>query len=135
MPAGRPAHAPAEKDRKTVESLAGFGISEEKIARLIGVDAKTLRKYYRNELDLGSDKANSTLAQKLYRIATGSSPQAVNAAKFWLACRAGWKEQVTITEIASKKEEREWAAKRAGLGSEWGDDLITTPTPSRNEVN
>src|SRR5262245_32694063 len=125
MPAGRPAHAPAEKDRKTVESLAGFGISEEKIARLIGVDGKTLRKYYRNELDLGQDKANSTVAQNLYRIATGSSPQAVNAAKFWLACRAGWKESVVgSAEYTSKKEERALAAQRAGLDSEWGDDLI-----------
>ena len=135
MPAGRPAHVPSEKERKTVESMAGFGIAEAEISRALSLDPKTLRKYYRSELDTGHIKANSAVAQNLYRIATGHSPQAVAAAKFWLACRAGWREQATTVEIISKKEEQAWAAKRAGLGSEWGDDLISTPTPGPNEVN
>src|SRR4051812_134730 len=50
---GRPSHEPEAGHRKQVEALAGFGVPETDIARVIGIDPKTLRKYYRDELDCG----------------------------------------------------------------------------------
>jgi hypothetical protein len=41
---GRPGHAPNDRSRQMVEVLSGFGIPQDKIADVIGVDGKTLRK-------------------------------------------------------------------------------------------
>ena len=40
--------------------------------------------------------ANATVARNLYKKATGSGPDAVNASKFWLSCRAGWQKTVRV---------------------------------------
>jgi hypothetical protein len=90
----RPVHQPDPALRRQVEAMAGYGIPELGIARLIGVDPKTLRKHYRSELDLGHLKANSAVAQSLFKKATGDGPQSVTAAIFWAKTRMGWKETV-----------------------------------------
>lgn len=74
--------------------MSGFGLAQDKIARIVGITEPTLRKHYRNELDLGTDKANSLVADSLFRKAVGSGPSSVTAAIFWLKTRAGWKETV-----------------------------------------
>lgn len=94
---GRPAHAPTDKDRKQVESLAGFGIPQAEIARLIGISIHTLEKHYREELDTGASKANAQVAQALFKRALGSDASAVTAAIFWLKTRARWSETVNIS--------------------------------------
>ena len=91
---GRPAHVPDIASRRQVEALAGYGIPETEIASMIAVDAKTLRKHYRNELDHGHTKANAKVAENLYRKATGDGRESVIAAIFWLKTRARWKETV-----------------------------------------
>jgi hypothetical protein len=75
-----------------VEALAGYGVREDEIGEFIGVDPKTLRKHYRQELRQGHTKANAKVAENLYRRATGEGREAVTAAIFWLKTRAGWKE-------------------------------------------
>ena len=72
--------------------MAGYGIPETDIARVLGIDPKTLRKHYREELDIGHVKANAKVAESLFRKATGDDRQSVTAAIFWLKTRAGWKE-------------------------------------------
>jgi hypothetical protein len=42
---GRPEHVPDDRSRQMVEVLSGFGIPQDKIADVIGVDGKTLRKH------------------------------------------------------------------------------------------
>src|SRR5207237_9473451 len=88
----RPAHRPHPPLRRQVEAMAGYGVAETDIARVIGVDPKTLRKHYRDELDNGHVKANAKVAENLFRKATGEGREAVTAAIFWLKTRAGWKE-------------------------------------------
>lgn len=88
----RPAHTPDEGGRRQVEALAGYGVPEPAIAAMIGIDAKTLRKHYRFELDHGHTKANAKVAENLYRKATGDGRESVTAAIFWLKTRAAWKE-------------------------------------------
>jgi hypothetical protein len=88
----RPSHDPDPLSRRQVETLAGYGIPEAEIAGLLGIDAKTLRKHYRQELNLGHTKANAKVAESLFRKATGEGCQSTTAAIFWLKARAGWKE-------------------------------------------
>ncbi|WP_200952442.1 hypothetical protein, partial [Mesorhizobium sp. Root552] len=85
---GRPRHQPDAYHRRQVETLAGYGIPEAEIAGLIGIDPKTLRRHYRQELDHGHTKANAKVAENLYRKATGEGREAVTAAIFWLKARA-----------------------------------------------
>src|SRR5215204_3032313 len=88
----RPAHKPEPGTRRQVEAMAGFGVPEADIAKVVKVDPKTLRKHYREELDTGHVKANAKVAENLFHKATGQGREAVIAAIFWLKTRAGWKE-------------------------------------------
>ena len=69
--------------------MAAYGIPETDISRVIGVDPKTLRKHYRDELDLGETKANAQVAGFLFSAAKNGN---VTAQIFWLKTRARWKE-------------------------------------------
>jgi hypothetical protein len=88
----RKAHKPDAVSRRQVEAMAGYGVPETDIARVIGTDAKTLRKHYRDELDTGQIKATAKVAEFLFRKATTDGSQAVTAAIFWLKTRGGWRE-------------------------------------------
>jgi hypothetical protein len=72
--------------------MAGYGVPEQGIARVVGIDAKTLRKHYREELDTGQIKATARVAESLFRKATTDGSQSVTAAIFWLKTRGGWRE-------------------------------------------
>src|SRR4051795_11715305 len=88
----RRAHVPDLGQRRQVEALAAYGIPEADIGRVIGIDPKTLRKHYRDELDLGATKANAQVAGFLFAAAKGGN---VTAQIFWLKTRARWKEVPT----------------------------------------
>jgi hypothetical protein len=86
---GRRAHRPDPSQRRQVEAMAAYGIPEDNISRVIGVDPKTLRKRYRDELDLGETKANAQVAGFLFNAAKNGN---VTAQIFWLKTRAKWRE-------------------------------------------
>jgi hypothetical protein len=48
-------------------AMAAFGIPADDIGRVVGIDPKTLRKHYREELDLGETKANAQVAGFLFQ--------------------------------------------------------------------
>jgi len=89
---GRRAHQPDPSQRKQVEAMAAYGIPAADISRVIGIDPKTLRKCYRDELDLGETKANAQVAGFLFTAAKGGN---VTAQIFWLKTRAKWREVPT----------------------------------------
>jgi hypothetical protein len=82
-------HTPDPALRRQVEAMAAYGIPEINIARVVGIDPKTLRKHYRDELDLGETKANAQVAGFLFNAAKNGN---VTAQIFWLKTRARWKE-------------------------------------------
>lgn len=102
-PRGRRKHKPSEQQRNLVLALAGYGVPQEQIARLVQVDPTTLRQRYRDELDQGAPHANAKVAQNLFKIATGPGREAVTAAMFWLRARAGWSEFSAPPESAQKQ--------------------------------
>lgn len=90
--AGRPKYSPNDADRNTVKVMAACGFPQETIAKCLGedgIDAKTLRKHFKRELDTAADRANASVARKLYEKAVAGEPWAVC---FWLKTRAGWRE-------------------------------------------
>ena len=88
----RPKLRPTDEQRRLVKSLSAYGVPQEQIANRIEIRSpKTLRKYFREELDGGALEANSNVARTLYKMATsGNHP---SATMFWLRNRAGWKER------------------------------------------
>jgi hypothetical protein len=63
---------------------------QDRIAQVLRIAEKTLRKHCRDEL---ATEANAQVAKSMYRMAI-RSPYSVRyqAAKFWLAARAGWRD-------------------------------------------
>ena len=94
-------HAPTQAQRAEVKALSSVGIPQDQIASYVGIDTKTLRKHYREELDKGMIQANASVAKALFKQATelNSTPAAI----FWLKIRAGWQEKQAI-DVTTKGE-------------------------------
>jgi hypothetical protein len=86
----RPRFVATAEHRRMVRSLVAYGISQEEIARCVGMrSSKTLRRHFREELDRGATEANARVAQSLYQMAI--SGKCVAATIFWMKTRA-WRE-------------------------------------------
>jgi DNA-binding XRE family transcriptional regulator len=92
---------PTEEERRLVRALSGFGITQDDIAKHVGIDPKTLRKHYREELDRGSIEATAKVAQSLFQMAT--TGKNVAAAIFWMKARAHWKEKHEVEHSVGGK--------------------------------
>ena len=109
----QPPHEPTKAMRDTVTLHAMVGTPQEDIARVLGISDRTLRKYYRDELDLALAKANATIGGSLFNKAKNGD---TSAQMFWLKTRAGFKEKgeekkeekdqsITINLVDAKKPE------------------------------
>jgi DNA-binding Lrp family transcriptional regulator len=76
--------------REKVRHLAGLGVPQDDIAKLVGCAPKTLRKRFRNELDRGVVEANATVTGYLLAAAKAGN---IAAIIFWLKTRAHWRER------------------------------------------
>lgn len=104
-----------DETRDRVRKLSALGVPQSDIARMVQMSAPTLRKYCRDELDLGSAQATAKVAQSLYEMATGGN---VAAAIFWMKARAGWRDRPASEDAAApgKKELAAEAANKAATG-------------------
>ena len=82
---------PTEEQLRTVRAMAGYGMPQMDTGTFLDIDAKTLRKHFTRELELGSIEATTKVAQSLFRMATEGKN--VAAAIFWMKARAGWREK------------------------------------------
>lgn len=88
---------PTEQDRRTVESMIGYGMKVEDVCKVIinkrtgePISRQTCYKYFRHELDTGHIKANAAVAESLFKQAT--EKESTSAAIFWAKTRMGWAE-------------------------------------------
>ena len=114
---GRKPHEREEKTALQIKTLAGMGIPDFDIAKVIKMSSPTMRKYYMVELETGHIEANAKVAQSLFKQATNADKPNVSAAIFWLKCRAGWREDQA--EDPGKKEMRDTLSRVADKGTEW----------------
>jgi hypothetical protein len=106
-----------ETVREKVRHLAGVGVRQDDIARIIGCAPKTLRKRCRDDLDRGVAEANAVVSGSLFAAAKGGN---VVAQIFWLKTRAHWRER---------------AAQDAASGSDGGGNppvVLMLPDNSRD---
>ena len=91
----RPKFKPTEEQRRTVKSLAAYGIKHEGIARVLGLRSpKTLRKHFREELILGQIEGVAQIAQTHHQMAkSGKHP---TSTMHFLDKHARWLEAETL---------------------------------------
>jgi hypothetical protein len=77
--------------RERVRYLAGVGVPQDDIAKIIGCAPKTLRKRFRDDLDRGVAEANATMCGYLFASAKAGN---IAAIIFWVKTRA-WRERMT----------------------------------------
>jgi hypothetical protein len=84
--------APHEPTNQTIELVslhATIGTPQDVIADILDIDAKTLRKHYRKQLDHSTARANATVGGALFNKAKNGDTAAMI---FWMKTRAGWRE-------------------------------------------
>jgi hypothetical protein len=101
-------HEPTPQTRAEVSALKSFGVPLEDISNYIGIDRKTLSKYYDSEIKTAQTKADATVAKFLYGAATGRAlkdgathSDCVRAAMFWAKTRMGWRETNQVDHTSS----------------------------------
>jgi len=87
---GRPSHKPTEITRANVKELSAFGITQEHIARRLGITVDTLVKHYANELEDGRIDIVMGAANALYHQAVEMMIPA--STMFLLKTRGRWRE-------------------------------------------
>ena len=85
--------------REKVRHLAGVGVRQDDIAKIIGCAPKTLRKRCRDDLDRGVAEANATVSGYLFAAAKEGN---VTAQIFWLKSRAHWHEKHVPEDPAAR---------------------------------
>ena len=88
----RKAFLATDESRKKVRELAARGVPHEDIATIIGCDATTLRKHFRDELDRGMAEANAAVCGFLFAAAEAGN---VAAQIFWAKTRMHFRERET----------------------------------------
>jgi len=109
----RAPHEPTDKIRAEVTALKSYGIPVKEIAAYIGIDDKTMSKYYRKELDDAAVKASAMVGKFLFEAASGRAMETKGASysdclrgsMFWAKTRMGWREndrEEVVTEAADR---------------------------------
>ena len=83
---GQPPHMPTERQRQTVQVLKSCGNPHKVIARVIGIDEKTLMKHYRTELDNGFAEVKAMMGAAVVKAGLRGN---ISALKYWLMCFGG----------------------------------------------
>lgn len=84
------AHTPTKVTRIKVHSLSSFGITQEAIAKYIGITVPTLTKHYPDEIRLAHLDKVIQVANALFHNAVDEGH--VGAQIFWLKTQAKWRE-------------------------------------------
>ena len=98
----RQAFAVTDAMREKVRYLAGVGVRQDDIAKIIGCSPKTLRKRFRDELDRGVAEANATMFGYLFSAAKAGN---VTAQIFWLKTRANLRERTLSDDAVPSADE------------------------------
>jgi len=123
-------HYPTEAQRQLVQLHATIGTRHDTIADIIGIDAKTLRKHYRDELDQSMAKANAQIGGALFNKAKGGDTAAMI---FWMKTRAGWREKQDINHTSSDGTMTPKFIKLENLSSEALAELIAAQDAAKSD--
>lgn len=84
---------PTQLQKDTVALHCVAGTPQVLIAQVLGIDGKTLRKYFREELDLGTAKVIATATGKLMKNVNKEDQRAI---EFLLKTRGGFSDKTSV---------------------------------------
>jgi hypothetical protein len=87
-PRGRPPHEPTEESRRRVTLMIGFGNTIDQVALIIGTSPRTLKRYYKAELQTGYVVVKGQLETSLFKNAMSGNQRAI---EFALTTRFGYR--------------------------------------------
>lgn len=90
-------HAPTLLSRSKVEAFACAGYSQEKIASYLQIDAKTLRKHYREELECSVMDKIAGISGNAYGMAMEGNEKMI---EFVLKTQGRWSYAKPIEEVS-----------------------------------
>lgn len=129
---------PTQADRDKVSAMAGFGILQPIIARIMGCSDRALRKHYRHELDTGTARMVAKVGQTLYNKALSGD---TIAAIFFLKARGGWRDQyvehahtVTLAQLVEESMKLDGVRVRGGTPRRL-TDLVPLAQPKEAVVD
>ncbi len=82
---------PDPKIAEQVARCAGLGLTRQQIAYVVGTGLAQLYEYYAEELERGTAETIKQVSEALVYKAV--QQQDIQAIKFYLACRAGWRDR------------------------------------------
>jgi hypothetical protein len=90
---GRPTFEATEEQRKQVETLSGYGLTQEQIATFLDVSVPTLKKHFKPQLKRGKVAAVAVACQALFsNIKKGKEASIF----FYLKTQAHWREKAEV---------------------------------------
>ena len=104
--------------------MIATGVAVAQVARLEQISEPTLRRYYADEIETAATRANTAVAQALYKAAVGGDWR---AAATWLKCRANWVEATAapcVVEYVGAKAQAEESARTAEVDTGWDGLLL-----------
>lgn len=139
---GRPPHVPNDEKRNKVMMLMAMGWPDERIGNALGITAKTLRKHYFPQLkarDHARDRVEGARMSALWAAVQSGSVPAIKYlgevfARLDLARTAReYEDGPRPKEVdLGKKAAAAVSATTAGLGTDWGDDLLAGVTERKH---
>lgn len=126
---GRPEFVPSDAQKHAVRLHVVCGVPQKKIAEILGIDVKTLRKHFWVELNHGADQVEVRLAAALYAAATNPTKPYYPAAMFLLKTKFAWRESDAVD--VGKKQAVEALARTAEVGTKW-EELLVPANPTQN---
>lgn len=113
-------HEPTEKSNAEVAALISYGVPVKQVAAYIGIDDKTLSKYYREIMDEAMAKAHGQVGRYLFQGASGAllekgatHADCLRAAMFYAKTQMGFKETDRLEQTGADGGpiQTEWVVK------------------------
>jgi hypothetical protein len=122
---------PTKAQREKVKLYLAGSISEPVVAHRLGISQNTLRKHFAEELEFGRDLKRADNLDRLERAANKGNVSAMKHLDAKFATSAAENSFTAPAPHASsetgKKQQAQAAAKDAGQGTGWGNDLAIPP--------
>lgn len=101
---GKREHVPTEKQREAVEEAIGLGLTQEQIAKVMGIHVNTLVRHYKEELEMGKVAKIAALSRTMFSIGTDRTHKGVVPAAMYLLKTQGGEQfrETQRTELTGK---------------------------------